>query len=122
MSRVVALIVLFLAATPLAAQGPSSVCKDGTASGASGRGACSGHGGVDVKATSAAAKAAATKVTCTDGANSAGGRGACSGHGGIAMSTSVEKKHEAAAKKADTGKPAARVAAPSVARPGKSPR
>jgi hypothetical protein len=40
------------------AQGASTICKDGTTSAASGRGACSGHGGVDKKATKKAAKAA----------------------------------------------------------------
>lgn len=90
----------------------ATVCKDGSPSAASGRGACSAHGGVDAKATAAAMKAAkaqakaaakaakenakaeikATKekakeaesqVTCADGTMSAGGRGACSSHGGI---------------------------------------
>lgn len=36
----------------------TTVCKDGTPSAASGRGACSGHGGVDKAATSKAKKAA----------------------------------------------------------------
>jgi hypothetical protein len=35
-----------------------SVCKDGTTSAAKGRGACSGHGGVDSLATAAAQKSA----------------------------------------------------------------
>jgi hypothetical protein len=40
-------------------QGTSTtVCKDGTPSAASGRGACSGHGGVDKAASSKAKKAA----------------------------------------------------------------
>jgi len=39
-------------------QGASTICKDGTPSAASGRGACSGHGGVDKAATSKAKKAA----------------------------------------------------------------
>jgi hypothetical protein len=33
------------------AQAAASICKDGTTSAAEGRGACSGHGGVDAKAT-----------------------------------------------------------------------
>ena len=48
----------FLFAAPLAAQATASVCKDGSNSAAVGRGACSGHGGVDAKATAAAEKAA----------------------------------------------------------------
>lgn len=40
-------------------QGTSTtVCKDGTPSAASGRGACSGHGGIDKAASSKAKKAA----------------------------------------------------------------
>jgi hypothetical protein len=79
------------------------VCNDGTTSAHGGRGACSGHGGVNKAASSggtapAAAPAAAPAtpaasgsssggggpVTCKDGTTSPhGGRGACSGHGGI---------------------------------------
>lgn len=84
-----------------AAQG--STCKDGTATAAAGRGACSGHGGVDTKATAQAKKAArvarggpityqknsSAAVSCADGSSSAGGRGACSRHGGIAMSAPI---------------------------------
>lgn len=45
-----------LAAAPtfLSAQAVASVCKDGTPSAASGRGACAGHGGVDAAATKTA--------------------------------------------------------------------
>ena len=48
------------------AQAAATICKDGTKSTSSGRGACSGHGGV--KATAAAKKAtrAETKVAKTD--------------------------------------------------------
>jgi uncharacterized protein DUF3761 len=49
-----------VAASSLAAQATAAtVCKDGTTSATSGRGACSGHGGVDAKATDAAKKGAA---------------------------------------------------------------
>lgn len=64
----------------------ATICKDGTSSASSGRGACSGHGGVDKAATKAArapAKAATGQVTCTDGTTSKAGRGACSHHGGV---------------------------------------
>ena len=48
------------AASSLAAQATAAtVCKDGTTSATTGRGACSGHGGVDTKATDAAKKGAA---------------------------------------------------------------
>ena len=53
---VLAACVLF--AAPISAQGPATVCKDGSSSTTTGRGACSGHNGVDAKATAAAAKAA----------------------------------------------------------------
>src|SRR4051812_38059249 len=77
------------------AQGTTaSVCTDGSTSASTGRGTCSGHGGVDAKATAAAKKAASTAknaktVTCTDGSTSKGGRGACSSHGGIAKGKSA---------------------------------
>ena len=92
MISILALLVVSLSSAPLPAQGTSSVCKDGTASAASGRGACSGHGGVDAKATAAAAKAAKMTVVCTDGTKSAGGRGACSSHGGIAKAVATAPK------------------------------
>jgi hypothetical protein len=79
-----------------------STCNDGTSSAASGRGACSGHGGV-AKAAATSKKAdraarggpitysprAGATVTCGDGTTSAGGRGACSHHGGIAAATAA---------------------------------
>ena len=92
-------VALALFVTPLVhrADAQATTCKDGTTSAASGRGACSGHGGVaparkhaavraaktDVRAAKTAAATAAAQVKCTDGTTSAGGRGACSAHGGI---------------------------------------
>jgi hypothetical protein len=87
-----AMVTIGLYGARLDAQAAGSVCKDGTTSTASGKGACSGHGGVDATATAAAKKgakkteakaAAAPEVTCTDGTTSKGGRGACSKHGGV---------------------------------------
>jgi len=49
-------IALTFTASALRAQGAAAVCKDGTKSATSGRGACSGHGGVDSAATAAAKK------------------------------------------------------------------
>ncbi len=49
-------VVSAMGASVAGAQASSTVCKDGTASATAGRGACSGHGGVDA-AKSAAAKA-----------------------------------------------------------------
>ncbi|MDQ2931731.1 MAG: hypothetical protein M3Y05_13085, partial [Gemmatimonadota bacterium] len=81
-----AIAALCTFSTQASAQGTGSVCTDGSTSTVTGRGACSGHGGVDAKATKAAHVKASAKssVTCTDGSSSKGGRGACSGHGGIA--------------------------------------
>src|SRR5436853_3877050 len=95
--RLVASIVAVCVASVVHAQGTTK-CNDGTTSTASGRGACSGHGGVAAKATKEerksekkaekAEKKAEKKadkevamVTCTDGTQSKGGRGACSRHG-----------------------------------------
>jgi hypothetical protein len=106
-------LVFAVSATAQAQKSTSTPCKDGTTSTAIGRGACSGHGGVDgeklaaqkkaahaareaakktakaeekaeSKAVKREEKAAATMVKCTDGTTSKGGRGACSHHGGIA--------------------------------------
>ncbi len=105
-------VALSLAICPAlsSAQATATICKDGSTSIASGRGACSGHGGVNKKATSKeksvvkqqvkAAKVAASAtpgatvaVTCTDGSTStATGRGACSGHGGVRAATTNFKK------------------------------
>ena len=96
----IAAVVALVSATSLQAQAAATICKDGTTSASAGRGACSGHGGVDkkavahqkrvVKAETKVAKAAAkttpgAQVTtlCTDGTTSnSTGRGTCSGHGG----------------------------------------
>ena len=131
MRKVIADAAMLLAAVQLRAQAAATVCSDGSTSTAAGRGACSGHGGVDAKATKAAekaakatkkaekkvekadaaeSKAAATQVTCTDGTTSAGGRGACSAHGGIAKSNPVEKKAEVVEAKANQAKAQAKVA------------
>jgi hypothetical protein len=83
-------LVLGSGGRPLSAQAVASVCKDGATSTASGRGACSGHGGVDAAKTAAAKAASApAQVTCADGTMSPGGRGACSHHGGIRPATAV---------------------------------
>ncbi len=50
----------------LQAQAAASICKDGTTSVSSGRGACSGHGGVNKKAMKAQKKAAKGEVKAAD--------------------------------------------------------
>jgi hypothetical protein len=77
---------------------PPSVCNDGTRSTASGKGACSGHGGVNHAATKQLHDASAppappsapnanttgTGVTCKDGTvPNTTGKGACANHGGF---------------------------------------
>ena len=99
-STVTAAAIAALSTTSLQAQASATICKDGTTSISTGRGACSGHGGVDkkavahskkvVKGETKAAKAvtkrtSGTQVTtiCADGTTSnSTGRGTCSGHGG----------------------------------------
>jgi hypothetical protein len=51
-----ALLVLAIPGARIEAQ--ATTCKDGSTSTATGKGACSGHGGVDAKATAAAKKSA----------------------------------------------------------------
>ena len=122
-----------------AAEAAEVTCKDGTKS-KGGKGACSGHGGVDKSAPEAAAEQTdqagakpsakassgtassaespeAAEVTCKDGTRSKGGKGACSGHGGVdksapgaaaaaattgeSKSKSTSKHKEAAAEETD---------------------
>lgn len=100
LTTAIAAVVALVSVTSLQAQATATICKDGTTSVSSGRGACSGHGGVDktagsrqkkvVKTETKAAKASAkntagAQVTtlCADGTTSnSTGRGTCSGHGG----------------------------------------
>jgi hypothetical protein len=135
------------AAAPAASSTPSSgssasgpvTCKDGTTSPKGGRGACSGHGGVNKSATAPAATAAAAPapaptatpstaaaataktasstgpVPCNDGTTSPkGGRGACSGHGGINKSGAAVPNAPAPVAAAPA---AAAAAAPAAAAP-----
>jgi hypothetical protein len=102
--------VTLLSAASLSAQAAAAtICKDGTTSVSSGRGACSGHGGVDRKAVShqkkvvktetKAAKAVAKRTAgaqvttiCADGTTSnSTGRGTCSGHGGARGAEATSK-------------------------------
>lgn len=57
-----ALLMLGSHGARLDAQASTTVCKDGSTSTATGKGACSGHGGVDAKATAAAHKAVKTET------------------------------------------------------------
>src|ERR1700682_167004 len=83
-------LMIFALSLPARAadSGAPTTCKDGTTSTATGRGACSGHGGVQKasksKPAAEAPAASGAATTCKDGTTStATGRGACSGHGGV---------------------------------------
>ena len=52
------LMAIPLFALPARGQGVATVCKDGTTTTTTGRGACTGHGGVDKKAAKQTASAA----------------------------------------------------------------
>lgn len=123
----VGLLVAAIALAPTlgrAQAAAAAVCKDGTTSPASGRGACSGHGGVDRKATKAAQSpakttAAAARVACTDGTTSKPGRGACSHHGGVSGST---PNASTAAQAPTRSAPKTPAAAPSATPPTEVPQ
>jgi hypothetical protein len=128
----VPLMMFMLALPALAADsGAPTTCKDGTTSTATGRGACSGHGGVQKAATTQAAPAtpaaapaspaapaaSGTPSTCKDGTTStATGRGACSGHGGVQKATKGKPASDApAAAAAPAAAPPAAATAPAAA-------
>ena len=77
LAALVAVSLASLAQSPIsrAADATPTSCKDGTTSTSTGKGTCSGHGGVQ--------KTPKT-TTCTDGSTSTStGKGTCSGHGGV---------------------------------------
>ncbi len=106
-----------------------TTCKDGTTSSATGKGACSGHGGVQKAPTATGAAATATSepaapatsggaTTCKDGTtSSATGKGACSGHGGVKKATNAKSAVAAPA----TATPATATPAAAAAPAAKSP-
>jgi hypothetical protein len=77
------------------AQAQTSVCKDGTTSTATGKGACSGHGGVDAAKTKAAAKSKAAKSSSKTAATPPAATAA------TVKSASPAKKDPATAKSSD---------------------
>ena len=120
------LMLLALALPALSADtAQPATCKDGTTSAVSGRGACSGHGGVQMAAKTTApesvpaampapAAASGAASTCKDGTTSTTtGRGACSGHGGVQKATKEKSAAAAAAAPAASAAPVA--AAPATA-------
>ena len=76
----VSLGVFALAPSAARADGTTpTTCKDGTTTTSTGKGTCSGHGGVQ--------KTPKT-TTCSDGSTSTStGKGTCSGHGGVQKAT-----------------------------------
>jgi hypothetical protein len=117
-------LLMFVLTLPGHAAGSDNptTCKDGTTSTASGRGACSGHGGVQKGVKSAAAPAPVAAATpagsggstlCKDGTTSAAsGRGACSGHGGVQKASKAKPSESASTAPAAASAPAATPAAP----------
>jgi hypothetical protein len=119
--------------THAADSGAPTTCKDGTTSTATGRGACSGHGGVQkaasTKAATAAPAAAApaapaasgTPTTCKDGTTStATGRGACSGHGGVQKASKSKPASDEAAAAPAPAATAPATGTPAAAKPSAS--
>ena len=120
-------LMMFALSLPAWADSTPTTCKDGTTSTSTGKGTCSGHGGVQKAGTSAASAAPAAAApaaapaapaapaasgatsTCKDGTTSTStGKGTCSGHGGVqkagtsAASAAPAAAAPAAAKSAPT--------------------
>ena len=120
-------LMMFALSLPAWADSTPTTCKDGTTSTSTGKGTCSGHGGVQKAGTSAASAAPAAAApaaapaapaapaasgatsTCEDGTTSTStGKGTCSGHGGVqkagtsAASAAPSAAAPAAAKSAPT--------------------
>jgi hypothetical protein len=102
----VPLLVFALAMPSVAADPTPTNCKDGTTTTSTGKGTCSGHGGVQKAAKTPAAAATPAKsatpatpapaatgatTTCSDGTTTTStGKGTCSGHGGIQKETKAK--------------------------------
>ena len=98
------LLVFALAMLSVAADPTPTTCKDGTTTTSTGKGTCSGHGGVQKAAKTPAAAATPAKsatpatpaatgatTTCSDGTTTTStGKGTCSGHGGIQKETKAK--------------------------------
>ena len=92
-------LMMLALSLPAWADSTPTTCKDGTTSTSTGKGTCSGHGGVQKAGTSAASAAPAAAApaapaasgatsTCKDGTTSTStGKGTCSGHGGVQKAT-----------------------------------
>src|SRR5450755_4432715 len=119
--------MVFALSLPAWADSTPTTCKDGTTSTSTGKGTCSGHGGVQKAGTSAASAAPAAAApaapaapamsggtsTCKDGTTSTStGKGTCSGHGGVQKAATPAAAAPAAAAPAA----AAAAAAPAAAK------
>ena len=107
-----AVLTLSLAATSsLAAQAAAAtmpICKDGRTSSVAGRGACSGHGGIDTQATDAAKKAAATATKTTKTTKAAATADKTADKTAKASATAAKADAKAANKSADAAKTTAK--------------
>ena len=92
-----AAVALFLAlALPAGVSAQAVTCKDGTTASASGRGACSHHGGV---------ASVAITVSCRDGSTATPGRGARSHHGGVGSATATRTRSSTRVRASETTPP-----------------
>jgi hypothetical protein len=122
-------LLAFAMAMPSFAADPApTACKDGTTTTSTGKGTCSGHGGVQKAAKAApaaaapaapaaapAAPAAGATKTCADGTTSTStGKGTCSGHGGVQKAAKAKPATAAATPTPAATAPAA-AAAPAAA-------
>lgn len=109
LSAALVVLALGVSGSRLSAQGATTVCKDGTTSATSGKGACSGHGGVDAKATAAAKKAAAPAASAAKTATppaAAASKAAAKSAPATAAPAAAAKSAPAAAKSAPATKTA----------------
>jgi Protein of unknown function (DUF3761) len=122
------LLVFALAMPSVAADPAPTTCKDGTTTTSTGKGTCSGHGGVQkaaktttpaaAPATPATPAATGATTTCSDGTTTTStGKGTCSGHGGIQKAA---KAKSATAATAPAAAPAAAAPAAPAATAAKS--
>jgi hypothetical protein len=106
-----ATLLVFAWAHPAHADSTPTTCQDGTTTTSTGKGTCSGHGGIQKAAKPAAAAPAAAPAaaapaapakapaapakgaptTCADGTTSTStGKGTCSGHGGVQKASTAK--------------------------------
>jgi Protein of unknown function (DUF3761) len=139
-SLIAAPLMIFALSVPSWADDAApTTCKDGTTTASTGKGTCSGHGGVQKPAktkvapaatpapaaapapTAAAPAAAGAATTCKDGSTTTStGKGTCSGHGGVQKPTKVKAATASTAATPATAPAAAPATAPAPAAAAKT--